>query len=82
MELINNITYVDMTMILVLLFSGYLFIRQHGLKKGLIFLLVLLFVGGILGIISKYANETGKLLLIFFILVCGLFWQCTFKKNE
>lgn len=74
-DISNSVGYLDVVMILILFFSGYVFITEKGLKKGVIYLLILFSAGGAISVISKYANSTGKILLIVFILVCGFAWH-------
>lgn len=78
----NSLTYLDIIMIFVLIFSGYTLISEGGLKKGGLYLLVLLGAGAMLGLISEYFNSTGKYLSIFIILIVGLVWHYKKKDKE
>ncbi len=67
-------------MLLILIFSAYVFISEKGLKKGGAYLAAFLGVGAVIGIVSSYSNDLGKYLAIFIILLLGFIWN--YKKNK
>ncbi len=77
--MLSSLTYLDIVMLLVLLFSGYVLISEKGLKKGGLYLSALLFFGAVISFISSYSDIIGKYLLILLILVLGLAWN--YKKS-
>ena len=76
---VSSLTHLDIVMLLVLLFSGYVLISEKGLKKGGLYLFVLLFFGAVISFISSYSDVIGKYLLILLILILGLAWN--YKKS-
>lgn len=75
----NSLTYIDVIMLLVLIFSGYVFISEKGLKKGGLYLSILLCAGVGISVISSYFDTTGKYLVILLILILGFVWN--YKKG-
>ncbi|MBI4619438.1 MAG: hypothetical protein HY739_04665 [Desulfobacterales bacterium] len=73
-------TYIDIIMFLVLIFSGYVFISLKGLKKGMLYLSILLCIGAVISVISRYSDATGKYIVILLILIIGFVWN--YKKGQ
>lgn len=77
---VNSLTYIDGIMFLVLIFSAYVLISEKGLKRGALYLSILLCAGAVISLISSYSSTTGKYLVIFLILTLGLIWN--YKKGK
>ncbi len=78
---VSSVTYLDIIMLLVLFFSAYVLIKQDGLKKGALYLGVLLCVGAVIAVISSHSSTIGKYFVILSILVLGWIWHSKRSKK-